>query len=479
MRKHYSVVRLADILVIALVAILFPFSPLTPYHCHRPHGIPDKVESYYHPRLTTDSLHSALRHVESEKEEIAYYLRVHNVTDEGYDMVARYNEVLRQKHIRLLHDLDNGGKSHVNGKRIITGSRRIAAKDRPLIAVKTAGGYWRGGHFYVGTLRGKGVVRDRLGRIVSAVFDADTVVFGIRHDSTGLYQGQMDRYCLAAGQGVKEESGGCHLEGFWRDDRMHGFGFDSSPLHALRIGEWKEGRYLGERMKYTHDRIYGIDISRHQHEKGRKRYAINWKQLRITSLGKRHQNDGNSFPVSFLYIKATEGNTIRNRYYRSDYLQAIRTNIHVGAYHFFSLSSPAVAQARYFLGNAGVRKEDLPPVLDVEPTEQRIKQIGGDDELLKRIRTWLRIVEEHTGKRPILYVSQMFVNRHMRNADDIKQRYNIWIARYGQYRPDIKLVYWQFCSDGRVEGIKGDVDINVFNGYQTQFDDFVRTGLYK
>jgi lysozyme len=67
----------------------------------------------------------------------------------------------------------------------------------------------------------------------------------------------------------------------------------------------------------------------------------------------------------------------------------------------------------------------------------------------------------------------------MANAADIKKNYNVWIARYGQYKPDVRLVYWQLCPDGRVNGITGEVDINVFNGYKNQFDEFVKTGFHK
>ena len=118
-------------------------------------------------------------------------------------------------------------------------------------------------------------------------------------------------------------------------------------------------------------------------------------------------------------------------------------------------------------------------MLDVEPTDAQIRQIGGDEVLMKRIRFFLQYVEKRTGMRPILYVSQMFINRHMASAADIKKRYNVWIARYGQYKPDVRLVYWQLCPDGRVDGITGDVDINVFNGYQNQFDEFVKTGFHQ
>ena len=355
----------------------------------------------------------------------------------------------------------------------------ILAKDRPMIAVKINGGYWKAGHFLVGSLNGKGIARDWRGRIVSATWDNDTVVYAMRTDEQGRYIGQMDSLLQACGQGMMDEWDGCHKEGFWQDDQLHGFAFDSSPNHQLRVGEWKEGKFLGEKLKYTTERIYGIDISRHQHEKGRKRFGIDFSKLRITSLGKRHDAQGRTFPVSFLYIKSTEGTTIRNRYFMSDYMKAKKAGIHVGAYHFFSLKSSAELQAKYFVNHTLFRKGDFPPVLDVEPTDAQIRKMGGDEVLMQRIRIFMEYVERRTGMRPILYVSQMFINRHMANAADIKKKYNVWIARYGQYKPDVRLVYWQLCPDGRVDGITGEVDINVFNGYQNQFQEFVKTGYHK
>ena len=41
----------------------------------------------------------------------------------------------------------------------------------------------------------------------------------------------------------------------------------------------------GERLTYTTERIYGIDLSRHQHEQNNKYYHIYWNKLRITDLG--------------------------------------------------------------------------------------------------------------------------------------------------------------------------------------------------
>jgi lysozyme len=474
--KHTNISSsVADILVIVVLILLNPAGPFSP---SVPPSIPDKIEIHYRPTLSTDSISSAIALAEQEMEEIGYYMRVHNVTDEGYNLIAQYHTQLQQETRRLKATLRRLQESDSHNKNTVT-HRIVKVQDRPMTAVKTQNGFWRAGLFHAKPLTGEAIMRDRQGRIVCARFDSDTIVTARRRDSLGVYQGQMDRYAMASGQGVYDGNDGSHYEGMWQNDQRHGFGFESSPHHQVRIGQWKDGRFLGEKLRYTTERIYGIDISRHQHEQGRKRYGINFRNMQITSLGKRHDNEGRSFPVSFVYIKSTEGTSIRNRYFANDYMHAKKEGLRVGAYHFFSLKSSAADQANYFVSNTLFRAGDFPPVLDVEPSDAQIAQIGGDDELMRRIRIFLQIVERRTGMRPILYINQMFINNHMKQASDIKQKYNVWIARYGEYKPDVKLVYWQLCPDGRVNGITGPVDINVFNGYQGQYDEFVRTGFHK
>ena len=474
MKKTPSTATIANILVLAFAVLINPLCPLTPYRPSTHPCIPDKVEIRYTRPLSPDSTLQLIRQAKEQLNEMNYYFKVHNVTDEGYNQVARYRDYLQIKVSYLSKIYETPAQQRVKSQTV-----HIPAKQRPYIAVKLPYGYWRAGHFYLSSLTGKAIACDLQGRVVSAYFRADTVVSAIRIDSEGIYKGQMDTLLQARGQGTYEAKNGEYHEGFWSDNKPHGFGFHSSPSHSIKVGEWKAGRFLGERMKYTAERIYGIDVSRHQHEKGKKRYSIDWHKVRITSLGTRHNAGGQTFPVSFVYIKSTEGTTIRNRYFLSDYMNAKKQGIRVGAYHFFSLKSSATAQANYFVNHTLFRKGDFPPVMDVEPTDGQIKKIGGDDVLMERIRTFMSIVERRTGMRPILYVSQNFIKQHMANASDIKQKYNVWIARYGQYRPDVKLVYWQLSADGRVEGINGPVDINVFNGYQVQYEEFKQMGFYK
>jgi lysozyme len=235
-------------------------------------------------------------------------------------------------------------------------------------------------------------------------------------------------------------------------------------------------------MNYTSERIYGIDISRYQHGKGRKKYPILWDRLRISHLGSKSKKKISGtvdYPVQFCFIKSTEGTSIRNKYFLKDYQGAKKHGIHTGAYHFYSCKSSGSAQAAYFINSTLFRQGDLPPVLDIEPSDRDIARYGGTDALFRNIRAWLQAVEQRTKVKPILYVNQRFVNKYLPDAPDIKRDYKVWIARYGEYKPDVKLVIWQLSPDGRVQGITGEVDINVFNGYQQQFDEFIANETIK
>ena len=319
---------------------------------------------------------------------------------------------------------------------------------------------------------GYGTTTDTLGRQITALWQNDTIVSGTKTDSTGIYHGELNDKMIAEGHGTWTGNDGSFYTGQWKADKRNGFGCGVTTKGKVKAGDWRNDVYRGERMLHTSDRIYGIDVSKYQHERGKKRYGIDWASARITGLG-NHGGGKSDYKITFAYIKSTEGTTVRNKYFLSDYRQARSHGIKVGAYHFFSARSAAGQQARFFLKNSKIQKGDLPPVLDLEPDSKQISQMGGVDGMFRKVRTWLSIVRRATGVKPVLYVGQGFVNKYLPLAPDIKESYPIWIARYGQYRPDIKLAFWQLTPYGRVKGIRGEVDINVFNGYKAQFAEFM------
>ena len=376
-------------------------------------------------------------------EELKYYFDRHNVQDEGYEMVVAF----------------------ADGHRMVSEPvRHFRVRN-----IGTWKDYRRSG---------ASVVLDSLGRTVIGLCRDDSLVTGVRADSIGIYIGDFSQ-TKAHGHGAYYADNGYH-EGHWENDRRQGFGLQlltpSDDTPRLRVGEWSKDKFQGERMRYTTERIYGIDIARYQHGRGRRPVPILWDKLRITSIGKKgsHNVRGTAdYPVSFVYIKSTEGTSVRNKFYVNDYAQARKHGIRAGAYHFFSVKSSGAAQAKHFIQNTLFREGDLPPVLDIEPTDAQIRYMGGPEAMFSHIRTWLRDVERRAKVKPILYVNQMFVNKYLSAQPDLKRDYRIWIARYSEYKPDLRLTYWQLCPDGRVAGIQGYVDINVFNGYQRQFEEYL------
>ena len=383
------------------------------------------------------------------EDELNYYMEHHNVQDEGYEMVVGF----------------------ANGKR-----HSVELDEHVAL--------WNIGRWNGHPRKGTALALDSLGRTIVGTCHDDSLFIGLRPDTAGIYLGDFHEE-KAQGHGAYMTPYGGYFEGHWDNGLRQDFGVELQQTAEglrLRVGEWNKDRFMGERMKHTSERIYGIDIARYQHGKGRRPVAIQWKKLRITSVGKRGSSNVSGevdYPVSFLYIKSTEGTTVRNRFYVNDYAQARKHGIHTGAYHFWSVRRSGTEQAKYFIQHTLFRNGDLPPVLDIEPSKAQIEMAGGVEKMFQQIRIWLNAVERWTGVKPILYVNQMFVNNYLSKQADLKRDYRVWIARYSEYKPDVRLTYWQLCPDGRVAGIQGDVDINVFNGYQNQFEKFIEEETIK
>ena len=192
--------------------------------------------------------------------------------------------------------------------------------------------------------------------------------------------------------------------------------------------------------------IHGIDISHHQGK-------IDWQKLKDKGL-----IDG--FPIRFIMIKATEGASKIDENFRDNFHNAREYGFTRGAYHFYSVHSAAKAQAEFFIRHVQLENGDLPPVLDVEhkPTNQ------SDEEFQESVQTWLNLVEYHYGVKPIIYTYYKFKMRYL--SDPVFDQYPYWIAHYYVDKVEFEGAwkFWQHTDAGRLPGIKGDVDFNIYNG---------------
>ena len=148
---------------------------------------------------------------------------------------------------------------------------------------------------------------------------------------------------------------------------------------------------------------------------------------------------------------------MKDKHFNTHWKNAGKHDIRRGAYHFFRSSKDAKQQAMHFIQTVGpLSKEDLPPVLDIETIHKGCSRKTLNEKAL----TWLRTVESHYGRKPIIYSSAAFIERNL--YKEIRENYPIWVAHYGAPRPRCdKWHIWQFADNATVYGIAGEVDLNV------------------
>jgi len=198
--------------------------------------------------------------------------------------------------------------------------------------------------------------------------------------------------------------------------------------------------------------IHGIDVSHYQLD-------IDWK---IVADQK----------ITFAFVKASEGETISDNFFCKNWKEIKNAGIRRGAYHFFRPKASVLTQAQNFIDNVILEKGDLPPVLDVEVLDGVTPE-----ELGFSVKTWLEIIETKYQIRPIIYTNLKFYNNHLA---DFLSEYPIWIARYNRFFEPLLIngqewIFWQYGNRGRLEGINGDVDFNVFQGTIEELNDLCYT----
>lgn len=197
--------------------------------------------------------------------------------------------------------------------------------------------------------------------------------------------------------------------------------------------------------------VYGLDISHHQGE-------INWEKF--------EKENPQETPVSFVYMKASEGRDHKDTRFDTNWEKAKEHGFTRGAYHYFSPYSTGLEQAKMFIGTVKLEKGDLAPVIDVE-------EIPEDKTLfMQELKIFIAKIEEHYGLKPIIYSSKKYKRRYLN--DKYFDRYPTWIAHYYVDTLEVNQTwtFWQ-CSDrGRIPGIPRNVDINIFNGELEKLDNF-------
>lgn len=204
--------------------------------------------------------------------------------------------------------------------------------------------------------------------------------------------------------------------------------------------------------------VPGIDVS---HWQG----TIDWDQVAASGM-------------KYAFIRVSDGTGTLDSEFDRNWNESARVGMLRGAYQYFRPNQDPIAQAKIMVEKVGqLGPNDLPPVLDLES--------GGNEgipaeRIVSAAMEWAKYVEEHTGKRPIIYAGHYYWEGEVQ-ASDAFADYLLWVPNYSRDWPLVpdpwqSWAFFQHTSEGRVPGIAGNVDMNYFNGDEGALSRIAKAG---
>lgn len=210
-----------------------------------------------------------------------------------------------------------------------------------------------------------------------------------------------------------------------------------------------EGRYLKLR---DGESVTGVDVSHWQKD-------IDWEQVKASGV---------EFAMIRLGYRGYEAGALNMDSYAVANLEgAIAAGLDVGVYFFSQALTPEEAEEEaYFV----VEKLEpyaehitMPVVFDwehVNDEDARTNEMKDPDILTDCTLAFLQTVEA-AGYRPMVYFNRTQSWKYL-NLEELKQ-YEFWLAAYTQrMKFEYKIDMWQYTSEGKVPGITGPCDINIY-----------------
>ena len=197
-----------------------------------------------------------------------------------------------------------------------------------------------------------------------------------------------------------------------------------------------------------------VDVSHYQGE-------IDWQTLAT-------QN------ISFAFIKATEGSGMQDKRFVYNWEEALKTDLYVGAYHFFSFDSAGETQAENFIKTVPVTENMLPPVIDLEFYGNKFSNPPSREETHEILNPLIDKLEMYYDQKPIIYATRTSYEMYLYGYFEDNP---IWIRdvlqppSFPEYDTR-EWTFWQYSNRKKLKGYTGDekfIDMNVFNGTEEEF----------
>jgi lysozyme len=202
--------------------------------------------------------------------------------------------------------------------------------------------------------------------------------------------------------------------------------------------------------------VAGVDTSSWQG-------AIDWAAVK---------SSGRAFAIA----RVSDGLDFPDARFAADWPAIKSAGLIRGVYQFFRPAQDPLAQADFLVAQlarqGALGAGDLPAILDVETTDGQPASV-----VVARMQAWLDRVAARTGKRPMIYTAA-FMSSVLSTSF---ASYPLWVANYGVTCPRLPAGWsawriWQSGDQGRVPGISGGVDVDVFDGTLADLQAFAGGG---
>ena len=222
---------------------------------------------------------------------------------------------------------------------------------------------------------------------------------------------------------------------------------------VVLLGGYAAWRYIlphsvnVDRYRYP---IAGIDVSKHNGD-------IDFDKVR----------DDN---YQFVFIKASEGMTYKDDAFERNYRGASEAGLKVGAYHFFRKNRTGQQQAENFLAAIGNKHFDLPLVIDLEDDWGNGATVSRQT-AIERVMDMIEILNGK-GYQVMIYTNLDGYNKYYK---DLLGDHDLWLCSFTSpdLLPTLPHCIQQFSHEGTVNGVNGNVDLNVFRGSSSEWNSYV------
>ncbi len=195
----------------------------------------------------------------------------------------------------------------------------------------------------------------------------------------------------------------------------------------------------------------GVDVSAYQGD-------IDWKAVK---------NSGIEFAIIRLGYRGYEsGKLVEDTYAKKNLEGAREAGLKVGAYFFSqALTVKEVdEEIKFMLGILGETYLDMPIVLDWEIPASSARTANMDARTLTDLQLHFCGQMKEKGYQPMVYFN-WHQSENLYYLSELED-YPFWLALYqDRMTYPWKVEMWQWTSSGKVPGINGNVDINVFMPY--------------